>query len=302
MIQLKNVRSAIQKYLGIKKMVDIQKQTCFDLRRYQMIEHILYDKEKGITDNRYLDQDIIVSLTTYGKRINDVSFTIESIMQQSMKANKIILWLDYGFKNMPLPHALSRLQQRGLIIDYCKDIRSYKKLIPALQKYPKDTIITVDDDVIYDYDVLEHLIMSYIKDPSMIHACRVRKIKRNTTSICPYNEWNLVTQTGSDFLYIATGAGGILYPPNSLDPEVLNEDVFMDICQTADDIWFKSMSLKRGVIVNKVYTRNSFGNDYITNSNMQVESLAKINTKGDLLNDKQLKAVFNKYNLYGFLR
>ena len=60
--------------------------------------------------------------------------TIESIMEQTMKANRIILWLDYSFEKQPLPKALQLLQKRGLEIEYCKDIRSYKKLIPALKK------------------------------------------------------------------------------------------------------------------------------------------------------------------------
>lgn len=32
------------------------------------------------------------------------------------------------------------------------------------------------------------------------------------------------------------GVGGILYLPHSLDKEVFNDDVFMDICLNADDV------------------------------------------------------------------
>ena len=63
-------------------------------RRLVMEQNILHLHEPGVTDTKYGDHDIIVSLTTYGKRIYEVAVTIESIMEQTMKANRIILWID----------------------------------------------------------------------------------------------------------------------------------------------------------------------------------------------------------------
>ena len=63
-------------------------------RRLVMEQNILHLHESGIVDTKYCDHEIIVSLTTYGKRFYDVAITIESIMEQTMKANRIILWID----------------------------------------------------------------------------------------------------------------------------------------------------------------------------------------------------------------
>ena len=63
-----------------------------------------------------------------------------------------------------------------LEVRYCKDIRSYKKLIPALRSYPDDAIITIDDDAIYHIDLIEKLVNSYIKDPQFIYFNRGRRI------------------------------------------------------------------------------------------------------------------------------
>ncbi len=46
---------------------------------------------------------------------------------------------------------------KGLTIDWCEDIKSYKKLIPTLKKYPDAIIVTADDDLIYDNKWLEQL-------------------------------------------------------------------------------------------------------------------------------------------------
>lgn len=47
---------------------------------------------------------IIASLTTYGSRINSVDLTLKTILNQTKKADKIILWLaedEFNFDNIP---------------------------------------------------------------------------------------------------------------------------------------------------------------------------------------------------------
>lgn len=271
-------------------------------RRLVMEQNILHLHESGVTDTQYGDHDIIVSLTTYGKRIYEVAVTIESIMEQTMKANRIILWIDYNFRDKPLPMNLKILQKRGLEIEYCKDIRSYTKLIPSLRKYPDAAIITIDDDLIYNYDVLEHLIVAYQQDPQYIYCHRMHRIILDKKgNILPYFswEWESKNKTASH-LNFPTGVGSVLYPPHCLAPEVTDEKTFLNICKYADDIWFKAMALKVGTKSKLVYSSNPYGNDYLINENVQDIGLINING-GNNLNDTQLKAVFEKYNLYRLL-
>lgn len=295
----------IRKIIGTDKVAVMNSNAYyyfFESRRFKLIEHILHDTESGITNQRYTDHDIIVSLTSFDKRINDVAFTIESLMQQSMKPNRIILWLDNSFKNK-LPQSLIYQQKRGLEINFCKDIRSYTKLVPSLRNYPNDAIITFDDDLLYDYDIIERLIKAYLQNPNMIHACRAnRMILDHHNKPIPYLQWNRkINEVGPNRLNFLTGVGGVLYPPRCLDEEVLNEDVFLDICKFADDVWFNAMAIKKGTLINKVYTRNHLGEDYISNEGVQDVGLWNVNNQGKRLNDIQLKAVFDKYDLYSKL-
>ena len=283
-----------------KKIGSLKRDLMYENRKIQMIEHILHDSESGVTSEKYADHDIIVSLTSYGKRIYDVAFTIESILQQSMKANKVILWLDDSYKEKMLPQSLVKQQERGLEISFCKDIGPYKKLVPSLCRFPNDAIITVDDDAIYDYDLLERLIIPYLEDPSYIYCHRCHRMQLNEDgSILPYMQWiqHFNSNDTPSHLNFATGVGGVLYPPHSLDEEVMNEKVFMNICKYADDVWFKAMAIKKGTKVKKVFTRNPSCDEFVINDNVQDVGLHNINTQGELLNDKQIDAVFTKYNI-----
>lgn len=271
----------------------------YEARRSQLIEHILHDTESGITTSKYTCHDIIVSLTSYGKRIHEVALTIESLMQQTMKPNRIVLWLDKTNKPQQLPLSLLRQQKRGLEICYCEDIRSYKKLIPQMLQTPEDAIITADDDILYDYDVLEHLIKAYLEVPNSIHCCRVHKIGLDDSGeLIPYNQWeSRCSELGANKRYFLTSGGGVLFPPDSLDSEVFNQEVFMSICPDADDVWFTAMALKKGTPISKVFTRNMHGEDYMENHQVLEEGLYYKNVMQNG-NDHQLQAVFSKYSLY----
>lgn len=271
----------------------------YELRREILTEYILHDDASGVVTERYLDHDIIVSLTSYGHRIHDVAYAIESLMQQTMKANRIVLWLSKDLEKLPLPRALVMQQRRGLEIKFCKDIRSYTKLIPQLKESPEDTIITVDDDVLYNYDILEHLIIAYLKHPDMIHCGRVHRIQFDSIgNPLPYNmwEWNCSIE-GVDKKNFLTGVGGVLYPPHCLDNEVFNESVFMELCPNADDVWFTAMAMKKGTPINKVFTRDEYGEDFILIPTPLEKGLAVKNI-GMSGNDCQIEAVFSKYALF----
>lgn len=266
---------------------------------------ILHSVEKGISSQKYCEREIIVSLTSYGRRLQDVCFTIESIMQQTMLPNRIILNLDASCHNTKLPLALQKQMHRGLeirIID--DDIKSYKKLLPTMKDYPEAVIITVDDDLLYDFDIIERLYNSYVEKPTMIHALRTHVIQVNKYGK-PLNylkwKWGTSESENSNRVF-ATGVGGILYPPRCFSEEVFNQDVFKNICPSADDVWFHAMALINGKKVVKVSARNRYGDDYILNEDVQDLGLRNLNYGNEQQNDVQIKAVYEKYGIYDLLK
>lgn len=286
----------------LKKISDSK----FDCIAHDLTKVCLNSQEQGIASDKICDNEVIVSLTSYGKRIRDVHLAIESIMQGSIKPNKIILWLsEKEFKEKELPITLQKQINRGLEIAYCKDIKSYKKLIYTLQKYPDANIITIDDDLIYNFDLLENLINCHIEKPKCICASRIHKItKQSNGSLNSYLKWDWTQNNDISIsnLNFFTGGAGTLYPPNSLHKEVFNEEVFLSICPSADDVWFNAMARLQGTLICKSFTHSPIGEDFIYNLINQVNGLcASNNNPKKCENDKQIKAVFDKYNIYDYI-
>lgn len=185
-----------------------------------------------------------------------------------------------------------------------KDIRSYTKLIPALMMCPDDAIVTVDDDMLYEIDMLEKLVNAYLEDPGYVYCNRQHRMVLNKNDeLQPYNRWWWnCPETDANILNFPTGVGGVLYPPRSFDEEVFNENVYMDICRFADDVWFKAMTMKKGMLSRKVVTRDPRGEEFLVNDAVQDMGLFHLNIRGKNLNDPQIKAVFDKYDLYALLK
>ena len=253
------------------------------------------------TNPNNTNKEIIVSLSTHGKRIYTVFRTIECIFQQTYKANKIILWLgNEEFQNIEeLPIILKKQIERGLEIKFVKDVRSYTKLIPALKAFPKATIITVDDDILYRIDFIERLNYKHQKNPTAICCNAARRLALKTPKeFYPYRTNELETKIPKDYVnYIAEGFAGILYPPNSLNNEVFNEKVYLSLAPNADDIWFKAMALLNDTPIISARDENDVWEFILVDEDVQDIGLINENIYEDK-NDKQLNAIFNYYKLY----
>lgn len=205
------------------------------------------DLQFGLNTDHEREEQIIISLTTYPKRFQGLELCLKSLLLQTVKPDKIIVYLGKDSVQAPFLNEIFKYKKYGVdfFIDSDKNLRSHKKYYYAFQQYSDAVIITVDDDVIYPKDLVESLINVHNKYPTAICARRVHLMKRiNDNELAPYNLWidqyrKLKEPSHSLF---ATGNSGVLYPPHCLDQRVLTEDVFTNICFPADDIWLKCMA------------------------------------------------------------
>lgn len=277
---------------------DYVHKVLLESKRSFLKEKCLYCQEKGITLEKYCNNEVIITLTTYKERLHEVHLTIESIMQGTVKPNRIILWLaENEYNTNDISIFLQKQMRRGLEIRYCKDLRSYKKIIPTLKMFPDACIVTIDDDLIYEPDILEHLLLSYRKYPSCVSACRTERIKTNDNGMpLEYSKWDRLSHTIEPSHYnFLTSGGGTLFPPHSLPPETQNEDVFMQLAPETDDVWLNAMLLLGKVKVAKAFTHDPEGSDYIANESPYVRTLWSENKLGR--NDQQLQSVWTHYGL-----
>lgn len=243
------------------------------------------------------DEAYIVSLTSFPARINDIWITIEIILRQSFKPDKIILWLAKDqFPNKKLPESILTLVNRGLSIEFCnEDLRSHKKYFYVMQQYPDANIITLDDDLYYDKYVLENVVKLHKAYPKLIATNRAHKFTfGNSNQLKPYRKWqHNVTDKKPSFLLVPTGGAGTLYPPESLSKNTLDKNVFSQICFHADDLWLKVMSLLSNT---NVITNNRYNKDFVTIKTTQKEKLVSNNVFAGG-NDEQLKSVLEYYQI-----
>ncbi|TNC46439.1 glycosyltransferase [Rubellimicrobium rubrum] len=197
-----------------------------------------------------LSAPLLITLTSYPPRFPHLAETIRSLIDQTVKADGVILWIARSDEAL-LPKEVTELRAHGLSIQICKDIGSYKKLIPTLQDCADHYLVTADDDVYYPPRWLESLVSVARSNSDVIVGGRVHMAQRSPDgSLMPYAQWDLATikrQAPSErHALFPTGVGGILYPPQSFDHEVFNEDNFMRLCPRGDDIWFFWMARRAG--------------------------------------------------------
>lgn len=286
----------------LKIMLGVKQQTAVQISNY-LWDKTLNCKESGVSDKKQCDEEVVVSLTSHGDRIYLAHLAIESIMQQTVKPNRIVLWLaEDEFKGKTLPVALQMQQERGLEIAYCENLKSYKKLIPSLKRFPESCIITIDDDLAYNPDLLEKLISAHNDCPSTICASRIHgMLLDGPGKLKAYKDWQLCIEKcpeNNNMAFFTTG-GGVLFPPHCFNDEVFNKDVFMDICETADDVWFNVMRLLSGVEVKKVFAIRPDG-DFSVLLSSEINPLMLNNWRD--YNDKAISAVLGRYSSFDILK
>ena len=220
-------------------------------------------------------QQIIVSLTSFPAAIPYAVQAIRSVLSGTMLPDKIVLYLDtQKFPDGKLPAGLEALKAESPLLDVRFDpaeIRSYKKLLPALRDFPEDVIVTIDDDICYRPDMLYRLVRLHKRLPDAIIAHRVRRIKPDM----PYSEWR--KYKWYDFVFKR-----IHYPER-----------FMALAPTTDDVWFWAAAVSKGTYVVPVPNGHSRAKEV---GKPKEYSLKTINLKpGDDRNRDALDKILEHY-------
>ena len=269
-------------------------------RRYFTYKYpVLASKQKvfGLNTTEKRDEKIIVSLTSFPKRINKVWICISTILRQSVKPDAVELWLSkeqFPNEEKDLPENLLALKEQGLSILFCEDdLRSHKKYFYSMQNHPNDIVITCDDDVIYHKDTVKDLLDVYEKDKnSIVGTCTAVFSKKDyLTPII----WGMNSEKvfGRDNLCVV-GCGGVLYPPHILGRRAFDKELIRRLCPYADDLWLTAMTYLNGKKVSSL-GRLPFP---LPVKGTQEEALTKTNNSESsaVNNDTQWKAILDYFS------
>lgn len=230
-------------------------------RRNRPFWRLLYKVNKSLVNlffpvsqkwkNTYgLDKDsrIVVSLTTYPARISTVWIAVSSLLQQTMKPYKVILWLaEEQFPDHEIPYNLERLKKRGLEIRFCEDLKPHKKYFYAMQEYPDYYVVTADDDIFYPENHIEQLWRGHEKYPDAVICHWSHQIESDSQGeFRPYNEWKDASIPSPSYHTLAVGCNGIFYPPDSLPIETFDKNKIIKYSLYTDDLWLKCMEILNG--------------------------------------------------------
>ena len=244
------------------------------------------------------DEKVVITLTSYPKRIGTVYKVINTLLNQTYKPDMVVLWLapeQFPNKENDLPEGLLALRQYGLSIDWYRDIKSFKKLIPALKKYPDALLVTADDDIYYPPDWLEKLVVAHGKYPKCIVCHGAHRIRFDKDGLLlPYRKWKfgVYNCTPSQDVFVTCGAGA-LYAPGVLHSDVTNESLFSELCPYADDIWFWAMAILNDTSI-KVVDRH-VKRIYAIYETDNSSALATLNMMEGNRNDEQLASILKCY-------
>lgn len=220
-----------------------------------------------------LSLPIYISLTSIFKNQNNLLHTLNSIINQSIKPDKIFLYLsedpyilDEGFKNRKITNEyLLNFINDNLIIEirWVKNNGSYRKLLPLLkEKWNQNCIIiTIDDDSIYDPNLIKNLVNDYNIYHCVIGYRGFTPLFDKIENFDYYKRDKLHHLSLYNFL---TGKGGILYKPEffyKTNDLIFNDQIYLFTCDKQDDIWFYIVRILNNI------------NCYIDNKKWEIKDL-----------------------------
>lgn len=238
-VRLKNDNKSVWKYLYKINKVIVNVVYPFTQR---------WNNCYGLEDN-----DVIVSLTTYPARVKTVWITIASLLNQTYKPSKVLLYLskeqfpnEYG----DLPYNLLRLQKRGLEIVFVDDdLKPHKKYYYAFRDYRDKLVITADDDIFYPENHIEQFVKAAQEFPNAVICNRSHEIclDKEEKTFSPYKCWKNNTTEEPDIFTLPVGCNGVLYKPSLFTDEIFSVDNIKSCALFTDDLWLKAMEIISGI-------------------------------------------------------
>lgn len=237
----------------------------------------------------------VVSLTTYGVRVQTVYLAIESIAAARFLPSRFILWLDDAEVIRSLPDTLKRLQARGLEVRLTENLGPHKKYYPTLTVMRDLTqpLVTADDDFLYARNWLSSLMDAYRKNSGVVNCHRAHVIRLLEDRIAPYTDWRSCASDKPSMLHFATCGAGAALPP-ALQRQLRDSGTeFKLLCPTADDVWLHVNAVRAGLQIRQI---GSWQRNFPVIPGTQKQALMQANVHGSQ-NDVQITKTYTSQDI-----
>lgn len=200
---------------------------------------------------------IVVSLNATEKSINNIQKTLDAIIRQSIRADRI--YINLNKKNI-IPDWLKQLANNhsNIIINITKDYGKLTKILGILEQEtdPNTIIVTLDNDRFYPKHAIRDLIKNYLPDTYKINYKLNSVITGTGLNILfgPKFEANYYFIQMSDRPSLSVvSASGVVYKRNFFNKDIFS---FMEniptSCQASDDLMVSVYLMMHSVSIVKV--------------------------------------------------
>lgn len=223
------------------------------------------------------DYKIICTLTTFPDRIDTVQYTIKSIFAQSLKPDRIILWLaEEEFQGRELPDSIRLLQARGLEIRYCENMFGHKRYYKLLPEQKRDELIVMfDDDILFPKYLIERLVYTWKKNPHCVVCDRGQVMIMKDGDVINPGHWTAIGKEGvksPSFRILASPGGGCLIPYGALCKDATDPELIRKFAIKTGDIWLMFMAVQNDTKIIRTYRYHRI---FILSEDQQTVQLGK---------------------------
>lgn len=199
---------------------------------------------------------VIVSMTSYPARINTILPAVYSLIDQDRRPERILLWLSedqFPGRENDLPAELVQVARRCPFFEIRwvqGDLKPHKKYFYVMQEYPDMPVITVDDDAVYQKDMVRVLMKSYRRHPRCVSAMWALEIGFDPDgNPAPFLTWarecDHMKGIPSHRL-LPIGVSGVLYPPHAIPECAFDAQAIRRCAEVTDDLWLKVFASHQG--------------------------------------------------------
>ena len=233
----------------------LHKIVLWDIKRAKLPENPLNAEKR--------EEIVTASLTSFPARIEYVFLAIKSLMLQTYKPDKILLYLaKEQFEDKKLPSELLALEKYGLQIIWMHDINSHKKYFySVINQKENEVVITFDDDIIYAPNCIERLMKTHKKYPNVLVCERGHTVayRKNGELILNPGRWPLASNIGvknPTYSMTPSAGSGCLIPKGAFFEDVCNEEIIRKKANKNDDLWYMFMCAQNKTRMIKTHKYN----------------------------------------------
>ena len=201
---------------------------------------------------------IVCTLTSFPDRIESAQYTIRSLFNQTMKPDRIVLWLaEEEFENIVLPDCIKELQDRGLEVRYCENMFGHKRYYQLIDEQKDDELIVMfDDDILFPPYLVQRLYETWEKHPECIVCDRGQLLAFQNGEVLNPGYWSTNSEVGlteGSYCLLASPGGGCLIPPKALYKDANNCELIRKYALKTGDIWLMFMAVQNDTRIMRTY-------------------------------------------------